>query len=121
MATSARFGFVNDKIELDVLKSFKLQFSHLYEEVRLPNFNEDLFYLSRGRHLGLNCRILDWTSGFWEAIAFSLNHMDTDGNLWIMALPQRDFGENMSPFNINDDKLHILKENYYIPSHSKIQ
>ena len=85
-----------------------------YARYRLESFNEELFYYSVGRHLGLTCRLLDWTAGFWEALSFALYGSDEkDGALWVMMLPNDYPLENRSPFSIQDDRIHILKEDYY--------
>lgn len=86
---------------------------------RMPTFNEDLFYLSIGRHLSLDCRLLDWTTGFWEAFAFLLyDNPDSDGALWILSFPNEYKEENISPFSITDERVHYLREDYYFPDNN---
>ena len=88
-----------------------------YEKYRLDNFNENLFYLSIGRHLGFNCRLLDWTLSLDTALFFlSTDALDNDGVLWVMAVPRSVESENRDPFTIQDDMIHILKEPFYIPA-----
>lgn len=87
-----------------------------YSRYRMEFFNEELFYYGVGRHLGLTCRLLDWTAGLWEAMSFALyKNDDKDGALWVMMLPNDYPLENRSPFSIEDDGIHILKEDYYYP------
>lgn len=87
-----------------------------YNCFRMSSFNEELFYLGIGRHLGLTCRLLDWTSGFWYALSFLLyDNQDKDGELWVMSIPSGYDLENVSPFSVADDSIHILKEDYFLP------
>lgn len=87
-----------------------------YNRFRMSTFNEELFYYGIGRHLGLTCRLLDWTAGFWDAASFILHdNQDKDGVLWVM-MTHSDYNlENLSPFSVADDGIHILKEDYFIP------
>jgi len=90
-----------------------------YSRHRMDSFNEDLFYYGIGRHLGLTCRLLDWTAGIWEALSFALyEQINKDGSLWVMMLSNDFPFENRSPFSISDNRIHILKEDYYYPDES---
>lgn len=90
-----------------------------YSRYRMKSFNEELFYYGIGRHLGLTCRLLDWSAGIWEALAFALNDQsDRVGSLWVMMLSNDFPFENRSPFSISDNGIHILKEDYYYPDES---
>ncbi len=92
-----------------------------YARYRMDSFNEELFYYGAGRHLGLTCRLLDWTAGIWEALSFALyGNNEKDGALWVMMLPNDYPLENRSPFSIQDDSIHILKEDYYYPDESPV-
>ena len=116
LASSARKNVINDGIELKILESFKSKAKTCYQSYKMDGFDDDLFYMGIGRHLGLDCRILDWTACFWTAVSFLLyDHQDCDGDLWIMGIPRSRKTEKCSPFSITDDKLHILTEDYYIP------
>lgn len=90
-----------------------------YSRYRMESFNEELFYYGIGRHLGLTCRLLDWTAGIWEALSFALyEQIDKDGSLWVMMLSNDFPFENRSPFSISDNRIHVLKEDYYYPDES---
>lgn len=120
ISTIGRLNLSNYSIEHELLENLKnvLQ-SDKYQLFRKPSFNEELYYYGIGRHLGLICRLLDWTAGFWEALSFALhNHREKDGSLWIMMLPNDYPLENRSPFSIIDNGIHLLKEDYYYPDES---
>lgn len=107
-------GTDSDRLKYKQLKQICLKYK--CDLFRLSSFNEELFYLSIGRHLTFTCRLLDWTVGFWAAISFLLyDNPDKDGSLWVMSIPQDFAWENRNPFEIKDNKIHILKEDYYIP------
>lgn len=115
LASSARKNVINDDVERTILESFKSRAMPCYQSYKMDGFDDDLFYMGIGRHLGLDCRILDWTACFWTAVSFLLyDHQDCDGDLWIMGIPKSCKTEKCSPFSITDDKLHILTEDYYI-------
>lgn len=117
--TLARLEKANYSRESEVLKEFKAYcVEQGYDRFRLDLFNEDLFYMGMGRHLGLNSRLLDWSAGICESMAFLLEdtHLKEDGLIWIIAKPKSILFENISPLKINDGQLHFLKEAYYLPS-----
>lgn len=110
--------YVQEKEVLEQLKTLCKSLG--YEKFRLPNFNENLFYMSIGRHLGLHSRLIDWTAGINEALAFLIedkkDFMEHDGCLWLLFYNQNKYHpENKDPFLIDDNKLHILKEDYNLP------
>lgn len=85
-------------------------------QFKLDNSNEDLYYMSIARHLGLKSRLLDWTASFWVALSFLLyDNLEFDGTLWIMALRNDLPLENTSPLEIQDDNVHFFKETCVIP------
>ena len=85
-------------------------------QFKLDNSNEDLYYMSIARHLGLKSRLLDWTAGFWVALSFLLyDNRDLDGTLWIMAQKKDLPLENSSPLEIKDNNVHFFKETCVIP------
>ena len=88
-----------------------------WNKYMLSHFNEDLFYMGICRHLGLHCRLLDWTSSLETALQFACENNSIDGAIWIMAVKSNDSDdyEQSSPFNISDNLIHIFKEGYYIP------
>ncbi len=108
---------------LEVLK--KICKSKGYDNYKMPNFNDNLFYMSIGRHLRLHSRLLDWTASLWVALSFIMEEKDGgreyDGTLWLlmyqdaMREPQ-----NADPFSFNDTKLHLLREDYYLPNDSEL-
>lgn len=124
LSTAARCGSVDEEKEKRILQDF-IRVAQLEgcEKYRLSGFNEDLFYMSMARHLGLHCRMLDWTKNLWKALSFMVyedENVDVDGTLWIMAVPRSVEYERRSPLSINDDKLHILQEDYYVPDDESI-
>lgn len=123
LSSAARFRKINTEREKEILQKFKESASlENCVDFKLPKFDDDLFYMSIARHLGLTCRILDWTKGFWKALSFLLyDNNDSDGTLWIMAVPKEKelVPENRSPF-VDDGYLHILKEDYYLPDGKSI-
>jgi len=74
---------------------------------------KEWFYLSQGRHLGLKCRLLDWSASLKNAVFFAVNDTskhNVDGALWILfcqekPLPDRELAE-ISPFAL--PTLHIV-------------
>lgn len=87
------------------------------DKYKLPNANENLFYMGICRHLGLYSRLIDWTAGFWTAISFLMDakNIEKDGVLWILAMLRNGNNfENIDPFT-DDDKVHILKEDFFLP------
>ena len=86
---------------------------------KLDREEEDMFYMAVGRHMGLSCRLLDWTAGIDVAMSFvSRQDIDTDGTLWVLVLDNtkvkyEDMG--FSPFGIRDDRLHVVKESNIFP------
>lgn len=102
------------------LKSF-LE-SQGYGRFKLPSFNEELFFLGTGRHLGLKSRLLDWTSGFDVAVdAFLLDEKEQylAGAMWIMFVPNGVIQREGSPFSISDGDIHVYQEGYYSPDGSE--
>lgn len=95
--------------------------SNGYDKFKLDSFNDNLFYMSLGRHLGLFSRLLDWTAGLWDALSFLMEDKDDnrehDGILWILVCPKKDLNpKNGDPFLFEDDKVHLLREDYYFPN-----
>lgn len=84
-----------------------------------PSYNEDLFYMSIGRHLGLDCRLLDWTANLETALLFASaddNFVSENGCLWIMKYQERisDASAKSNPFD--STKVSLIKENYLLPN-----
>lgn len=113
----------------DLLKSERAclnDFKHLAGKEDLLNYkiekyNTDLFYMSVGRHLGLDCRLLDWTSSLDTALFFASSaNENEDGHLWILLYQGtiNDSYAQMDPFSI--DKTVLIKENYILPDDASI-
>lgn len=117
VSTIGRMNSVDYSSEYEVFKELrKICDAEGYNRYRMESFNEELFYYGIGRHLGLTCRLLDWTMGLWQALAFALDgYDDKDAALWVMMLDKALPRENRSPFSIEDNRIHILKEDYYRP------
>ncbi len=86
------------------------------QQFKVPSYNEDMFYMSIGRHIGLDCRLLDWTAKLETALYFAASdnkHIEEDGCLWVMCYPDSidDSGAKIDPFNVNEIKL--IKENFW--------
>lgn len=91
-----------------------------YEDFRHPSFNKTLFYMAVGRHLGMHSRLMDWSASMWKSISFLMNDKDglleNDGALWILAYPHKSVQpEKITPFSFTDHKIHVLREDYYLP------
>ena len=85
-------------------------------QYKIGSYNEEMFYLSIGRHIGLACRLLDWTTKLETALYFAALDKDfknEDGQLWVMCYPDSidDRNAKVDPFGIN--KLTLVKENYW--------
>ena len=92
----------------------------VWDDYKLQSFNEKLYYLGISRHLGLNCRILDWSYNIWVALSFLLHEkIDKDGDLWILAYRGKKL-EEINPLNIKDNYIHIIKGNYYVPDNKSL-
>ena len=108
-----------EKVVLEKVKSICK--SRGYEKYKMDTFNDNLFYMSIGRHLGLYSRLLDWTASIDDALAFLIEDKDDyllhDGALWLLIYHQNEYREerNKDPFSIEDSRVHILREDYYIP------
>ena len=96
----------------------KLVKNETWLDFKLKRDNEDLFFLSIGRHLGLDCRLLDWTTALDTALYFAtsdVNYLNEDAHLWIMAYNGSINSLNalINPFDVKE--LTLIKEDYYIP------
>lgn len=85
---------------------------------KLNKDNKDLFFMSIGRHLGLDCRLLDWSAALDTALFFATSdekYLNEDAHLWIMAYDGDFLGTNnqLNPFDVKE--LTLIKEDYFIP------
>lgn len=91
-------------------------------DFKVVKYNTDAFYMSVGRHLGLDCRLLDWTSSLETALFFASSANEKEnGLLWILLYQGTidDTYAQMDPFSI--DKTVIIKENYILPDGASIE
>lgn len=89
-----------------------------WERFKNNFYDRDLFYMSIGRHLGLDCRLLDWTSSLETALYFASsdkNFISENGHLWIMVYKGiiDDTNATVNPFDIED--FTLVKKNYFVP------
>lgn len=87
-------------------------------QYKVSSYNEDLFYISIGRHLGLDCRLLDWTARLETALFFASadeGFVHKNGHLWIMIYKGSidDANAKIDPFEIKD--VTLIKEGYLVP------
>lgn len=85
---------------------------------KVRNYDIDFFYMSIGRHLGLPCRLLDWSASIDTALYFATTdekYINEDGHLWFMLYCNHidEKGATKNPFNINE--FTFIKEAYNIP------
>lgn len=84
-----------------------------WERYRPSSFNNDLFLMSIGRHLGLDCRLLDWSASLDTALFFASSddaNNDCDGTLWIMAYKGTIDLENAKTDPFSFTNFSIIKE-----------
>jgi len=116
----------------DILESEQSCFNNYLQLIKNENWldfklkidNEELFYMSIGRHLGLDCRLLDWTSSLDTALFFATSNeklYKEDGHLWMIAYHGeiKDFNVVRTPFTVNE--LTLVKEDYYLPDDNLIE
>ncbi len=87
-------------------------------QYKVSSYNEDLFYMSIGRHLGLDCRLLDWTARLETALFFASadeGFVHKNGHLWIMIYKGsiNDANAKSNPFEIKD--VTLIKEAFLAP------
>ena len=115
-------SFELERLNYPELRDFLI--SKGYERFRLNGFNEELYFLGIGRHLGLKSRLLDWTAGLDDSIdAFLLDNkrLDLPGALWIMLIPRVLTLEKGNPFDISDKDIHVFKEGFFSPDGTSIK
>lgn len=93
-------------------------------DFKLNKDNYDLFLMSIGRHLGLDCRLLDWTSALDTALYFAASDKrfeNEDAHLWIMAYfgSVNSVNAKINPFDVKE--LTLIKEDYLIPDDKLIE
>lgn len=87
-------------------------------QYKVSSYNEDLFYMSIGRHLGLDCRLLDWTARLETALFFASadkGFVHKNGHLWIMIYKGsiNDANAKSNPFEIKN--VTLIKEAFLAP------
>ena len=87
-------------------------------QYKVSSYNEDLFYMSIGRHLGLDCRLLDWTARLETALFFASadkGFVNKNGHLWIMINKGKinNANANVNPFEIKN--VALIKEAFLAP------
>ena len=102
----------------------KLARSEAWLDFKLKRDNEDLFFMSIGRHLGLDCRLLDWTAALDTALYFAtsdVGFINENAHLWIMAYKgsANSLNATFNPFDVKE--LRLIKEDYYIPDNYSIE
>lgn len=80
----------------------------IFNDAWLKNKAKDvdagLFKMSIGRHLGLPCRLIDFTASLETAIWFAVmnpNFLNKDGDLVIVILDKNEIAKTKSPFKTN--------------------
>lgn len=109
LSTLGRCNYPINEIEekeRSIFEDFKREYDvSRYLQNKLPEVDEDLFFLSLGRHLGLNCRLMDWTANQEQAkffASFNPTNRGINGAVWILRIPSGYFSNNLnyklSPF-----------------------
>ena len=111
-----------EQIERSMLEEYKKTIDIQQAlKFKLENINEDLFFLSNARHMGLDCRLLDWTVSRDVATQFAIcdeNNLDKTAAIWVLEIPsdyldRHQYKYNtMNPFQ-NEDVLRIIKMDFY--------
>ena len=102
----------------------KLVRGEAWLDFKLKRDNEVLFFMSIGRHLGLDCRFLDWTAALDTALYFATSdakYINENGHLWIMAYygSVNSINTKINPFDVKE--LTLIKEDYYIPNDKLVE
>lgn len=82
---------------------------------KLDSYNTDFFYMSIGRHLGLDCRLLDWTNNIISALYFAVcdaKNDSSDGCIWVMQ-PSEVAQMYFDPFDATSPV--FVKEDFLYP------
>lgn len=90
---------------------------------KVPSYNDDLFYMSIGRHLGLYCRLLDWTARLETALYFAssdVNCMCENGHLWIMFYRDKIYAASTKLDPFDTESVSLIKEDYITPDDKSI-
>ena len=87
-----------------------------WQKFKINSYNDNMFYMSIGRHLGLDCRLLDWSAKIETALYFaSFNDelSEENGHLWVMCYPKSidDANAQKDPFSVNS--FTLVKEDFW--------
>ena len=97
------------EIEHQSLELFDKSFDKEWEKCRPQKVNVELFKLSIARHLGMSCRLIDFTASIETAIFFAVhNHrfFNENGELIVLIFDKNDF--------IEPDNISFTEEVYYL-------
>ena len=94
-----------------------------WENFKIQSYHKDMFYMGIGRHLGLDCRLLDWTASLDTALYFASSdekYESENGHLWIMVYNGtiEDTNAKVNPLDIDD--VALIKEDYLLPSNKSM-
>lgn len=100
--------------ELRVFNEYKTYvLNENWLDSKCESVDEDLFLMSIGRHLGLNCRLLDWTIDWKRALYFTAKeNLDSDGALWILQTPKAPEPFRDNPFE--SDNVAFIPEKHWV-------
>lgn len=87
-----------------------------WQKFKIKNYNDNMYYMSIGRHLGLDCRLLDWSASYETALyfaAFDKKRSKEDGHLWVMCYENDidDSNAKIDPFHVNS--FTLVKECFW--------
>lgn len=91
---------------------------------KVNSYDTKLFYMSIGRHLGLDCRLLDWSASLDTALYFAssdINYTTNDGDLWIMCYKGEISSHNADKDPFKAENILLIKEDYLLPAYESIK
>ena len=113
----------SERLCFESFKELIQPLNHNLLRYKLNRYNEDMFYMSIGRHVGLDCRLLDWTASLETALYFCASdekYANEIGRLFVLMTKDiTTINASKNPFEIKD--FTIIKEDYLIPNDSSIE